>query len=140
MPKGKIKICRTISWLGDCSLSPTTPKNVMFNNLMQFNTKPSQHKWKGTFDITDNHNKTLAHPLVLHDIKCMPDPVYNLIIFWCKYMRYIGLFISHSFIQHHNNPIYILCTNYFYSYASTYDIFPMNGVIMCALWLNVIFP
>ena len=59
MPKGKIKICRTISWLGDCSLSPTTPKNVMFNNLMQFNTKPSQHKWKDTFDIMDNHNKNI---------------------------------------------------------------------------------
>ena len=59
MPKGKIEICRTISWLGDCSLSPTTPKNVMFNNLMQFNTKPSQHKWKGTLAVMDNHNKNI---------------------------------------------------------------------------------
>ena len=137
-----MKICRTISWLGDCSLSPTTPKNVMFNNLMQFNTKPSQHKWKGTFDIMDNHNKNIdaSNSVTWYQITLLDVFIYNLIIFWCKYMRYLGLFISYSFIQHHNNPIYILCTNYFYSYASTYDIFPMNGVIMCALWLNVIFP
>ena len=140
MPKGKIKICRTISWLGDCSLSPTTPKKVMFNNLMQFNTKPSQHKWKGTIDIMDNHNKNIDASNSVTWYQMYVFFIYNMIIFWCKYMRYIGVFISHSFIQHHNNPIYILCTNYFYSYASTYDIFPMNGVIMCALWLNVIFP